>query len=134
MAYRDFQNDRSISEKWKTRFSFFDQFGAPNTATYKAEIKKLSGKQKILININLFAFFFGPIYMAIIGLWKKALVLLGLIMAIDAAAIMLGLPGPIIRGLGIAFAVFCGLCTNYALYLKRVKDQDGWNPFEGMRW
>lgn len=133
MATQDFRNDSSLPEKWKKRFAFFEQFGAPNAPAYKEELKKLEWKQRVLINANIWAFFFGPIYMAIIGLWKKALVLFGGILVIDTIAVALHLPGPVLNGVGIGFGVLCALCTNYAFYLKRVKGQDGWNPFEGMR-
>ncbi len=134
MATVDFRSDPAISEKWKTRFAFFEQFGAPSTQTYKDALKQLPYKQRLLININFFAFFFGMIYLAIIGLWKKALVLLGLAVAVMVVEYALGVPAPVSRGIDFAFAFLCGLCANYALYLKVVKGQDGWNPFEGMRW
>lgn len=134
MATVDFRSDPAISEKWKTRFAFFEQFGAPSTQTYKDELKKLEYKQRLLINFNFFAFFFGVIYMAIIGLWKKALAILGMAVAINVVLYVIHAPGPISRGVGIGFGVLCAMCVNYALYLKKVKGQDGWNPFEGMRW
>ena len=134
MATVDFRNDPAISEKWKQRFAFFEQYGAPSTQTYKDELKKRPYKERLLINVNLFAFFFGVIYMAIIGLWKKALVVLGAAIALNVVLYALHVPEPIARGVGFGFAALCGLCTNYALYLKQVKGQDGWNLFEGMRW
>lgn len=106
----------------------------PSTQTYKDELKKLEYKQRLLINFNFFAFFFGVIYMAIIGLWKKALAILGMAVAINVVLYVIHAPGPISRGVGIGFGVLCAMCVNYALYLKKVKGQDGWNPFEGMRW
>ncbi len=46
----DYRNDPKLPAKWKTRFDFFDRFGAPNTPTYKTELKALPTSQKRLIN------------------------------------------------------------------------------------
>ncbi|TCV95975.1 uncharacterized protein DUF2628 [Luteibacter rhizovicinus] len=133
MATVDYRSDPKISEKWKARFAFFDQFGAPNTPEYKAELKTLPFGKKILINTNIWAFFFGPIAMAVMGIWRKALSLLGIIIAVSIVLAVLNVPDAATRGVGVAFGFMCAICTNYAVYLKKVKGQDGWNPFEGMR-
>lgn len=133
----DYRNDPKLPEKWKTRFEFFDRFGAPNTPAFKIEYNTLPTKQKRLINMNWFAFFFGPIYMAIIGLWKQALALLGLIIALNFVIGMVlpdGAADAVSRGLGFAFAFLCAFITNYAHYCRKVKGQSSWNPFQGMRW
>ncbi|RMM78914.1 hypothetical protein ALQ75_02786 [Pseudomonas savastanoi pv. glycinea] len=36
--------------------------------------------------------------------------------------------------LGFVFNALYGQLTNYAYYLKEVKGEQGWNPFEGLRW
>ncbi|MBB3226195.1 hypothetical protein FHW69_000785 [Luteibacter sp. Sphag1AF] len=133
MATVDYRSDPGISEKWKKRFAFFDQYGAPNAPAYKDELKKLPFGEKILINANVWSFFFGPLAIAIMGPWRKALSLLGIIIAVSIVLAVVGAPPAASRGLGVGFNFLCAICTNYAVYLKKVKGQDGWNPFEGMR-
>lgn len=72
------QSAGKYSAKWQERFDFFETYGAPNDPRYKEAVKTLPGfKKKILINANVIAFFFGPIYLFVLGLWKKNLALLG---------------------------------------------------------
>jgi Protein of unknown function (DUF2628) len=133
MAEAEFVNDPALNAKWNTRFAFFDRYGKPNGPQYKEELKKRPRKQQIIVNANIFALFFGPIYFFILGLWKKGLALLGIQMVLGAVLSVCGAPGFLFRGVGFAFALFYMLGANYSYYLKRVKGQDGWNPFEGMR-
>ncbi|MDQ7997708.1 MAG: DUF2628 domain-containing protein [Luteibacter sp.] len=133
MAEAEFVSDPSLNAKWNTRFAFFERFGGPSSPQYKAELKKLPFRQKLIVNGNFFAFFFGPIYFFILGLWKKALVILGLEVAIIIALMIFNAPDGFYRGVGTGFNVFYMLVANYAYYLKRVKGQDNWSPFEGMR-
>ncbi|BBP64273.1 membrane protein [Pseudomonas sp. Cab53] len=127
------------SAKWQERFNFFDTYGAPTDPRYKEALKKLPGfKKKILINANVIAFFFGPIYLFVLGLWKKNLALLGIILLVNIvlsvifAALGMDFPKPLNAGLNGATSVMYAIMTNYAYYLKEVKGEQGWNPFQGM--
>ncbi len=75
--------------------------------------------------------------MAIIGLWKHALVLLGICIAVSVVAGIV-LPDQIFaavsRGIDFGFAFLYALITNYNYYRLKVKSQSDWNPFQGMRW
>lgn len=121
-------------EKWAQRFAFFDQHGAPNTASFKTALATLGHADKIKMNANIWAFFFGPIYLCLLGLWKKALVLTAVAGSALVLAAALNLPGFVQFGLGFGSSVLFALCTNYAYYLKCIKGKDGWNAFEGLRW
>ena len=61
---------KESSAKWQTRFDFFDLHGAPNPPGFRQALKQLPFKQKIKVNFNLIAFFFGLIYLFLLGLWK----------------------------------------------------------------
>ncbi|WP_342625172.1 DUF2628 domain-containing protein [Pseudomonas alkylphenolica] len=130
----------SYSAKWQERFAFFDAHGAPNSPTYKPALKQLPFGKKILVNANIIAFFFGPIYLFVLGLWKKNLALIGIIVAVSIVIdILFGLAGmitpqPVDVGIGFATNILYALSTNYAYYLKERKGEQGWNPFKGMRW
>lgn len=126
--------------KWQKRFSFFDNYGAPSDPRHKQAVKELPDfKSKVLISANLIAFIFGPIYLFVLGLWKKNLALIGLMLAIQLVLAfvfaLLGkdMPQAIGSGLNVAFSMMYALTTNYAYYLKEVKGEQSWNPFEGMR-
>ena len=128
------------SAKWQERFDFFETYGAPNDPRYKEAVKTLPDfKKKILINANVIAFFFGPIYLFVLGLWKKNLALLGAFLAINIvlsvvfAIIGMDFPRPLCMGLNVAMSMMYALMTNYAYYLKEIKGEQDWNPLKGMR-
>lgn len=91
----------------------------------------------MLINVNWIAFFFGPIYFFVIGLWKKGLTLLGIWFAVVLSVVtfetMSGFvtPNAIATGIGAGMAALYMTVANYAYYLHRVKGAQSWNPFEG---
>jgi len=134
------QQTGKYSAKWQERFNFFETYGAPSDPRYKEATKALPDfKKKLLINANIIAFFFGPIYLFVLGLWKKNLSLIGLIIAINIAlslifALMgMDVPRPLNTGLSVAFSMTYAMMTNYSYYLKEVKGEQSWNPFQGMR-
>lgn len=128
------------SAKWQARFDFFDAHGAPNAPTFKPALKQLPFKQKVKINFNIIAFFFGPIYLFVLGLWKKNITLIAIMVVIftglEMAFSAMGIEYPrhIDAGLGFGFNALYGITTNYAYYLKEKRSELGWNPFKGMRW
>ncbi|KIY39106.1 membrane protein [Pseudomonas sp. 10-1B] len=132
-------NPGNLKPKWQERFAFFDQYGAPTSESYKAAFRALPFRKKLLINNNFIAFFFGPIYWFVLGLWKKNLVMLaiiigiGLLEGIFEAATGTEIPRPVDNGISMAFAFLYSFLTNRAYYLKQTKGQQGWNPFEGQR-
>lgn len=134
------QDIANYSAKWQERFAFFDAHGAPNAPAYKPALKQLPFKKKILVNANIIAFFFGPIYLFVLGLWKKNLALLGIMVVasllIDVLFGLAGMESPkqVDFAFGLAFNLLYALTTNYAYYLKERKGEQGWNPFKGMRW
>ncbi|UZE21163.1 DUF2628 domain-containing protein [Pseudomonas sp. B21-056] len=134
------QGTGKYSAKWQERFDFFNTYGAPNDPRHREAFKALPGfKKKMLINANVIAFFFGPIYLFVLGLWKKNLAMIGIILGINiAVSVILGIlgmesPRALDTGLSIAFSMSYAIMTNYAYYLKEVKGEQSWNPFEGMR-
>jgi len=120
------------SPKWQFRFSFFDRHGAPSSPAWKAAFKQLPFGEKLKLNINFFALFFGCLYFFCVGMWRKGLTLLGLGIALGVVSAFL--PDAIGRGLFIAFNLLTAMTANYAYYLVKVKGDEGFNPFQGMRW
>jgi len=129
--------NNGLPQKWQDRFAFFDKHGAPNTRGFKEALKALpSWGEKIKIGGNWLAFFFGPIYFLILGLWKKALIGFAITVAIGVVCAFLptSVGALLSRGLSIGMALLWSMSANYAFYLKKVKNQDSWNFFEGIRW
>lgn len=82
--------------------------------------------------MNFYAFFFGVIYFFIIGLWRKALSLIGISIVVSIVASFL--PAAFQNVLWLPLSLLTGMIANYAYYLDKVKGSTSWNPFEGMRW
>ncbi|MCC8373261.1 MULTISPECIES: DUF2628 domain-containing protein [Photorhabdus] len=59
------------SERWQTRFAFFERNGAPKAPEYKAAMKAEPFMRRILLNMNFIAFFFGFIYFFYIFFLRK---------------------------------------------------------------
>ncbi|POP42656.1 hypothetical protein CHU32_18975 [Superficieibacter electus] len=122
---KDYMQDGSLSEKWKYRFSFYDQHGFPGfwklSPEYKEAFKSLKARQRITIQMNFIAFFFSWIYLFVLGLWKKAIIvlLLGIVSLIIGAIIGINV-------LGLAVAAYVALNTNKWFYEKEVKGINTW--------
>lgn len=120
------------SPKWQFRFDFFNAHGAPSSPGFKAAYKALPFGQKIKVNFNFFALFFGCIYLFILGMWRKALTIVGLTVVL--AVVLAFVPDVVGRGLAFAWSLLIALTTNYNYYLEQVKGDTSWNPFQGIRW
>lgn len=124
------------SAKWQERFAFFETNGGPGDPRYMPAQKALKFGKKVLINFNFIAWFFGPIYFFVLGLWRKNLAIFGLMFLVYAVLIVLfavlgmEFPNFLDRGIGIGFAILYARTANYAYYLKEVKGDQGWNPFK----
>ncbi len=125
----DFRNDPSLSATWKFRFDFFDRYGVPNFSTaspaYKEAFKALPFGQRLKLANNFFAFFFGFIYMFVLGLRRQGVIYLGATVALGLLATMLNLPNALISGIGI-LNVTCAVRANALYYQKKVLGQESW--------
>jgi hypothetical protein len=121
-----------LSPKWQFRFNFFNQHGAPSSPAFKAAYKELPFGEKIKVNFNFFALFFSWIYFLILGMWRKALTILGLSIVVMVVAAFM--PKAVGNGIAIAWSLLIALTANYSYYLEKVKGDTSWNPFAGMRW
>lgn len=130
-------NHTDLKPKWQERFAFIEQHGRPGSATYKQALRGLSFGKRILINSSILAFFFGPIYWFVLGLWKKNLAVIGIILAIGVIEglfeMLTGsvIPAAVDNGIGFAVSLTYAILTPYAYYLKRLKNHQSWNPWEG---
>ncbi|WP_342322738.1 DUF2628 domain-containing protein [Kosakonia sp. BYX6] len=122
----DYQNDNALSEKWKFRFAFFEKNGLPNfwgpTPAWKAAFKEMTFGQKVKVSFNFFAYFFSFIYLLIIGLWKKAVLvlLLNLVVIFIIAVSDLNFLGYVVN-------LFTAMRANIWFYEYKVKGKQDWS-------
>lgn len=94
----DYKNDSALSDKWKYRFAFFEKNGFPAfwkpTPAWKSAFKEMGFWEKRRVSLNFFAYFFSVIYLLILGLWKKATLVLVLNLVTFIVAALTGL-GPL---------------------------------------
>ena len=134
-----YDNAVELKPKWRECFDFYDAHGAPNSPEFRAAFKELSGRQKRRININLFGFFFGALYFFVLGMWKRGLTLLAIVVGVTVLEIVVtmvtgvDIPRAVDFGINIGLAMLSAMTVNYSYYLKQMKGNNGWNPFEGMR-
>lgn len=118
--------DGSLTEKWKYRFSFYDQHGFPGfwsaSPEYKQAIRGLKMRQRVTIQMNVIAFFFPWIYLFVLGLWKKAIIVLLLWLL---AIVITAITG--INILGFVVGGYVAFYTNRWFYEKEVKGIHTWS-------
>ena len=115
----------NLPKKWNEVFSLIDKAGGVKMTN----LKELSFSERIKARMNWWAFFFGPIYYLIKGMWKKAITYFGLIIAffsaVDYIAITffqqndLNIPG-------VAVGVIWGMLANIDYYKIKVLNEDKW--------
>lgn len=121
-----------LPQVWQRRFAFFEAYGLPGSSSQsQAAFKALPFGKKLRLTTNLPAFFFGPIYYFVKGMWRKGLVLLAEAIGI---AVLVAFNGPdsiLSRLLVFAYAALMMSTANYAYYLHAAKRSRSFNPFEG---
>lgn len=119
-----------LSEKWKFRFAFFDKYGVPGlgkpSPEYVAAMKAMGAGERIKIGMNFIALFFSGIYLLILGLWKKALLLVAISIILQVVLALLGMES-IARGVTVGLSVYCGMRTNVWYFQKRVLGIHNWS-------
>ncbi|MCD7098473.1 DUF2628 domain-containing protein [Stenotrophomonas sp. MMGLT7] len=125
------QDFSQYSPKWQFRFDAFARHGAPGSPGYKEYFRSLGFLDRIKLGVNFYAFFFSWIFFLVVGMWRKALALVGLWLLLILVASLL--PEAAGRVLGIAWSLLVATSANYAYYLHRIKGSTSWNPFEGIR-
>lgn len=127
----DFAN-WGLSKAWQFRFEFYKENGLPerkNASRFKEAFKALPmGKRFILAN-NIGSLFFGPLYFLCTGMWRKAIVLLFLLIFIDVFISAIGGKNSIIIFVNMFSSM---VLANPAYYLHRVKKSKSFNIFEGV--
>ncbi|TIH11006.1 DUF2628 domain-containing protein [Pseudomonas leptonychotis] len=115
-----------VSDKWKQRFSAIHHAGGIKMP----KLKELpAAERRKAFSFNFLAFFFGPIYYAFKGMWKKGL---ALFVACAAVVITLGLGleyvgyGKLANALGYGVSAVFAARANIDYYKKMLLNDNGW--------
>jgi hypothetical protein len=115
-----------VSDTWKARFKAIHHAGGVKLD----KLKQLEPKERRkAFSFNVYGFFFGPIYYAIKGMWKK-----GLSLFLACAVVVIGLGmgldyfgySKIANALGYGVSAVFAVRANIDFYKKRVLGDNGW--------
>ena len=116
---------QALSDSWKSRFLLIEKAGGPKLP----QSARLTGGERAKILFNVLAFLFGPIYYLIKGMWKKAITLTLIVIAL---AIVIGLIANIFKmpALGtvgnIVGGVVFAVRANIDYFKKICRNDGGW--------
>lgn len=129
-----------LKPKWRERFEFFEQYGAPSSPAARAAFKTLPSQKRRLINASWLGFFFGAFYFFALGMWKRGLTWVGIAIGITVLEGVfeyvtgVSIPRPVDFGITVGVAMTTAMTVNYSWYRHRCLGDKGWNPFKGLRW
>jgi len=114
-----------VSDTWKTKFMLMEKAGGVKMPQHKA----LSTGERMKISFNVLAFLFGPFYYLAKGMWKKAITLfvvsVAIVVILEIALEMTGL-GRFGKALTYGVAAVYAVRANIDYYKKMVLGQNGW--------
>lgn len=79
------QEQKLLSKKWQKRFEIIDSLEIKSVSGFYAALRTATFKDRLAAQFkmhSILAFLFGPLYYLILGMWRKALFLVGLGMVI----------------------------------------------------
>ena len=114
-------NDYSaFSAVWQKRFALIDKAGGAKMPRFK----ELTFGERLAVNTNVLALFFGPFYYLAKGMWRKAIAITAIIFALIFVLVLLGLKSN--GGIGGAAAVIWSMMANMSYYKIKVLGEDHW--------
>lgn len=126
----DADTGRAPSAKWQFRFDFFDAYGVPGwgkpSPEYAAALRALSFRDRTKITMNFSAVFFNVFYLLYLRLWRKAITVFVVGIALGVLSTVLDLPGALDTGISVGWWVLVGMRTNLYYYEHRVKGRQTW--------
>lgn len=114
-----------VSDAWKTKFQLIEKAGGVKLPQFKA----LGVGERMKIGFSVLAFLFGPFYYLTKGMWKKAIslfvVCVAVVLLLQLVLGMMGL-GRFSSSLGYGVAAIFAARSNIDYYKKMVLRQNGW--------
>lgn len=123
--------DQDVPPSWRSRFDFFDAYGPPAEPPAREAMKRLPFGQRTRITFNPLAFFFGPIYFAVKGMWRKGLMLFAVTLVLSALLLPFDIPSSVDMAIACGVGALYATTANYGWYLHVRYDNRAWNIFEG---
>lgn len=118
-----------VGEAWKTTFRAIEEAGLVSGGFYPT-FERTDPRQHRHLMFNGYAFFFGPIYYFVLGMWRKGLTWLALTLGVSVAAavavVALGFPPFVTRAAGIALQVLYASNANADYYRKQIQGETFW--------
>lgn len=110
-----------VSPAWERKFRLIEKAGGPDLPHFR----ELPYSERLGLNFNMLAFFFGPFYYLAKGLWRQAILYFILAVALVMLLEATGL-GKISRAVGYGFAAVYGIRANVSYYKKVVLGEAPW--------
>lgn len=110
-----------VSQKWKARFRAIERAGGPKLPQFK----QLPVAERRLAQLNWLAFLLGPFYFLAKGLWRQAVVYLGMAVACVLLFEALGWD-KVANAVGYGFAAVYMLRANVSYYQRVVLGAPPW--------
>lgn len=121
------QNERDIIRGLDVYDSWIDKFLAIEKAGgLNFDPKKLEKSMRSSITFNLWAFFFGPIYYLIKGLWKQVITYMLIALALGILLAVIDAPDYIFHGVSIGTSVAFATRANISYYKRKVHRITPW--------
>lgn len=117
--------DLQVTPSWRNKFLLINKAGGPRLPDYKS----LSFGERFSLGFNVLAFLFGPFYYLAKGMWRKALFLFGVGLAV---IILIGLVldsvgmSQLANSIGYGVPALFAVRANVDYYKKMVLGDDGW--------
>ena len=116
-----------LSEAWQRRFAFFESYGSPFQPAAAKALRALPLGPQLSISFNLWAFIFGPIYFAVVGVWRRGVTLMAVAVVLSLALDHL-FGDAVSRAFGFGAAAVFATTVNYYRFIKVTQGRDEWNP------
>ena len=108
-----------VSDGWKRKFRLIEKAGGPDLPNFR----DLPFGERFGMQMNFLAFFFGPIYYLIKGLWRQAVVYT---VAIVVVLMVLEAMGVRVGRIGAAVGALYAVRANISYYKLRVLGEAPW--------
>ncbi|WFR72134.1 DUF2628 domain-containing protein [Prescottella defluvii] len=119
-----------LDKTWRARFRFFHEHGVPGLGkpnrAYQEAFAALPFRQRMRLGFNGFAFFFGVFYLMYLRMWRKALTLFVVGVALGTVSLLFDLPDPVDMGLTAGLCGYIAGRTNTLYYEFRVLGRNTW--------
>ncbi|MBV5292867.1 MAG: DUF2628 domain-containing protein [Curvibacter lanceolatus] len=113
----------ALSDKWVKRFALIQKAGGAKLPA----LGKLPMSERLAIKFNILGFLFGPFYYAFLGMWKRALTMLGVGLSIVLIGeVVLKAVGAHQSLASFFMAGFFAGKVNLDYFKKQILNDNGW--------